>query len=147
MLDATQIGAIEAAMEAEHAKDREALARLKRFLPNKNGAKNGNSHNQETLQLIHDDPDGADTLIGRVESVLFADPEKRWTVPTMIEHLRSIGVQFEAKRPDATMGLIFSKLKGRYKVRIVKRGSGRRPHVYKAEVNPPGGGQEEHSRN
>jgi hypothetical protein len=132
MLTVNQLAEIEKAMEEEHRQDREALQRLKRFL--KNGA-NGRSGASPRLIDTHqyDDGDGnAQTIIGTVDSAMQADHNRKWTVPLMLAYLRDSNFPLAAQKPEATLGLIFKKLQRRGRIRLVKRGSGRLPNVYKA---------------
>jgi len=147
MLNATQLASIEAAMEEEHQKDREALSRLKRFLPNGNAPKSGRNNNQETLQLSSEvrmlpltqqpEEEETNTIIGTVEATFQSDPERKWTVPAMVMFLQQRGFPLDAQKPERTMGLVFRKLLKRGKVRLTRRGSGRIPHQYKAVPEPP----------
>lgn len=139
MLTAAQLAEIERAMEDEHRRDREALERLKRFLKNgsNGGAKEARTAFAMASASADDDEGSSQTIIGKVEEVIFADPEKRWTVPGMVSHLANSGFKFAAKKPDATMGLVFHKLQRRGKVRIVRRGAGRTPNVYRANIQQP----------
>lgn len=143
MLDANQIAAMEKAMDEEHRRDREALQRLKRFLPTGSSGSNGHdapividrsgeteARPWEDIDFVEADPE---TIIGRVETIMMSDPEKRWTVPSMVAHLKTIGFPLEAKKPQATMGLVFAKLRKRHKIRLVRRGSGRNPNTYRGE--------------
>ena len=143
MLDAKQLASIEATMEEEHKKDREALQRLKRFLPNVNGHSSGFRETTGQVKLpvhvlvpvVNDDDDAVTgTIIGKVESILMADPTEKWTVPRMLSFLRESGFQLEAQKPERTIGLVFRKLMKRGKVRLLKKGSGRIPNVYRAVV-------------
>jgi hypothetical protein len=143
MLSADQIANIEAAMEDEHRRDREALQRLKRFLPT-NGNSNGKSVAERvraaqaapSLPLLGNGTDEdveIGSIIGTVEKVMFENPTQRWTVPGMVGHLQQTGFPLEAQKPERTMGLIFRKLAKRGRIQIVRKGSGRRPNVYVAK--------------
>lgn len=63
---------------------------------------------------------------------MLKDVNKGWTVPSMLEELTERqGITLWAKKPAATLGLIFVKLKKRGIIRIARRGAGRIPHIYK----------------
>jgi hypothetical protein len=139
MLSMNQVAEMERAMEDEHRRDREALDRLKRFLPRVSS--NGNGHGAAASSVdsqdttAQDDSEAevkTDTLIGRVRQLLKNDPSKGWTVPSVIEHLEAGGYTFAAKAPESSLGLTFAKLVRKKEARITRRGSGRIPHVYKA---------------
>src|ERR1019366_5411681 len=126
MLSTNQLADMEQAIIEEHRRDREALERLKRFLP-----QNGNGR-KAAVNVDVEDQSSQDTIIGRVRELLKADPNKGWTVPNVIAHLKATGYTFAAKTPASTLGLTFAKLVKKKEARIAKRGSGRVPHVYKA---------------
>lgn len=142
MLDANQLSVIERAMEEEHRRDREALQRLKRFLPlNGNGSgshvstfvidRTNEAQESEVLDFV----DGAEpqTIIDTVEQIMQADPHKKWSVPLMVGYLKNINFPLEAKKPEATMGLVFAKLMKKRKTIVrVRRGSGRMPNLFRA---------------
>jgi len=140
MLDANQISAIENAMEEEHRRDREALQRLKRFLP---PSPNGSSSRVAPLVLLDPEPidplgpadaeeDAPETIIDTVDHIMQADTHRKWSVPLMLAHLRNLNFPLEAKKPEATLGLVFSKLTHKRKTIVrVKKGGGRRPALYR----------------
>jgi len=136
MLDEVQLEKIKATMEEEHRKDREALHRLMRFLP-----QNGNSaaRHAELLATDSEQSDGeqaaAMTYVAAVEAILASQPERKWTVPEMIKELEANGTEMKAQRPGATIGRIFRKLEKRHKVRLVRRAAGNKPTIYKAIVH------------
>jgi hypothetical protein len=144
MLNTNQILAIEAAMEEEHRRDRDALQRLKRFLPT-NGAgrtpglierPNGHAHEAPLFDEVTDNTAEPETIIDKVEQIMQSDITKRWTIPLMLAHLQEIKFPLAAKKPESTLGLVFVKLlRKRRSIRIVKRGGGRIPNVFKA-VSP-----------
>ena len=146
MFNPNQIAAIETAMAEEHRLDREALRRLKRFLP---VSSNNDGHAPLTLhrseqseaedrrsleELIADaEEDAPRTIIDTVEQVMLANTSQKWSVPSMIAHLKSAGFKLQAKKPEATMGLVFQKLAKKRKTIVrVRRGSGRTPNLYRA---------------
>jgi hypothetical protein len=128
LLTALQLAEIEKSMQEEHRKDREALARLKRFL-NPNG--NAPLSATETDDDESDSSQYPQTIIATMERIMRSDPTRKWTVPTMLSHLRSEKVPFGGKTPDATLGYNFRKLVTRGKVRRVRPGAGRSPSVYR----------------
>lgn len=136
MIDAKQLAAMERAMQEEHRKDREALERLKRFL-HADGNSCGELHEPKTvLEQIQEEVDelNTNTMIGTVEAIIANDPKKRWTVASMLQRLRDDKFPLAADKPQASLGLVFSKLHKRGKIRLVRRGSGRTPHVYRANL-------------
>ena len=137
MLDANQIAAIETAMEEEHRLDREALKRLRRFLPANGHTSTIPAAPIRKIRAIHTLPEEQDeyeaiTIIDKVEQVMQSDPHKKWSVPSMVAHLQSIRFTLQAKKPEATMGLVFGKLARKRKTIVrVRKGSGRTPSLYR----------------
>jgi hypothetical protein len=128
-----QIAAMEKNMLEEHRKDREALERLKRFLP-KDG---DNPKTGETVQspdpaplLQLDEGLAPNTIIGKVESVMIADTTRRWTIQLMLQQLKHDNFPLAAQKPESTLGLVFAKLHRRKRIKLVRRGGGRTPNVY-----------------
>ena len=143
MFDANQIVAIETAMEEEHRRDREALQRLKRFLPlNGNGSgshvstfvidRTNEATESEVLDFVDAAGNEPQTIIDTVEQIMHSDPHKKWSVPLMVAYLKNIKFPLEAKKPEATMGLVFAKLMKKRKTIVrVRRGSGRTPNLFR----------------
>lgn len=123
-----QLSEVERRMEEEHRKDREALLRLKRFLDLGEQTSVITIHREEDSSNVDDTP----TIISKVESVFADDFTRKWTVPTMIAHLRHEGFPLVAQKPEATMGQVFARLQQRGVIRLVRRGAGRRPNIFKA---------------
>jgi len=127
---------MEQAMQEEHRQDLEALERLKRYLHNGGGGgaqeQAGRLHSLDRAAFGLDDDEETETstLTGKVEEVFNQNPTARWTVPKMLHYLREIRFELKAQKPQASVGLIFQKLRKRGSIRIVKRGSGRSPNIY-----------------
>jgi hypothetical protein len=146
MLNPDQIAEMEKAMLEEHRKDREALDRLKRFIPkNSSPAKDDQVDaeyadvealrpRQRAIELEANDDLAPHTIIGKVESVMLADTTKRWTVPVMLQLLKGEKFPLAAQKPESTLGLVFAKLHKRGKIRLVRRGGGRTPNVYRGQL-------------
>jgi len=128
LLTALQLAEIEKSMQEEHRKDREAFARLTRFL---------NANGDAPLSATKPDDDPSDssqypqTIIATMERIMRSDTTRKWTVPTMLSHLRSERVRLGSKTPDATLGYNFRKLVKRGKVRLIRQGVGRSPSIYR----------------
>jgi hypothetical protein len=137
-MDANQIAEIERAMRAEHQKDLEALARLKRFLP-----QNGTQVKQEAIEpiAIRDTPlntfasvtptEEAKSNRQRVAEIMMADPTKAWTAQMMVARLQQTGVVLGAKNPVPGIQLIMEVWKDRGKVDLIRKGTGRIPNLYR----------------
>jgi hypothetical protein len=131
MLKAEELAAIETQMAEQHRKDREAMEWLKhRFL------QNGHTSVSSAAPLaVHDDnqddDDSNGTIRSKVAEVFQSFPDKKWTVVSLAEHLKSVGVRIEAKRPQSTLGPILNRLQHGNVIRIVRRGRGRTPSTYR----------------
>jgi hypothetical protein len=75
--------------------------------------------------------DDGPTLIESVEDLLKRE-NRAWTVPQVYDALRSKNFQFGSKTPKGTIGTALIRLVERELAVVVKKGSGRRPHQYKA---------------
>jgi hypothetical protein len=90
------------------------------------------------VQPAVSEPPGADsepdtgTLTGSVEKVFKKHPEVAWSVQTLEGHLRKDGFAFEAKNPRASLNTTVARLAERGLIFIWKKGSGRKPHLYRA---------------
>jgi hypothetical protein len=130
-----------AALEADLRRDLEAIERVRRLMAFKNGSLPPTDTRQYTLPgAISDEPDedldGADTtsLTGKINQLVNSDPNMRWTTPRMLSHLQQIGFPLHAKKPIYSVGQTMQKLAARGDIRIVKRGSGSSPNIYKGKV-------------
>lgn len=74
------------------------------------------------------------SLIGAIESHVNADPEKRWTVSKMMATLTAEGFDLKAKKPIYSVGQTLQKMAAKGRLRLVVRGTGSAPNVYKANV-------------
>jgi hypothetical protein len=134
---------MERAMREEHRKDLEALERLKRLI-HKNGDATCQAPDHKPQQIDAEYVDNNDdpldlqeglfpaTIIGRVESIMVANTARRWTVPSMLTELMRQKFPLAAQKPASTLGLVFGKLHKRGRIRLVRRGSGRTPNVFRA---------------
>ena len=131
VLSDDQIRKLEEEMREEHRRDLEALERLKRFLP-------GASNNHRQLSLSHEalgvengDEEYSGSIKGKIEEVMSADPNKKWTVPKMLDHLRHLHFPLHAKKPQVSIGTAFGRLYSKEKkITLLRKGSGRIPNVY-----------------
>jgi hypothetical protein len=72
----------------------------------------------------------AATLIGSVQQVFEAHPERLWSVHLLEKQLRSDGFKFEAKNPQASINTAVARLVERNVVAVRRRGSGRKASLY-----------------
>jgi hypothetical protein len=79
----------------------------------------------------HSGPDTT-TLIGSVERIFQSRPEVVWSVQTLEGQLRKDGFAFEAKNPRSSLNTAVGRLAQRGLIVIHRKGSGRKPHFYKA---------------
>jgi hypothetical protein len=130
-----QIAEIERHMREEHRKDLEALARLKRFLP-----QNGLSHpvpaaEVEQIDLDEDfeDPKPVTSLRSKIGEVLNENPSVRWTTQKVLARLREDKFPLKAQKPIYSVGQALQKLVTKGTIRIIRHGTGSDPNVYKGK--------------
>ncbi len=133
-MDRTQIEQIERQMEEDHRLDREALERLKRFIP-VNG--NGNSHpasnlaqpvSQPKLPYV---PEEGTPLKHAVRDIMNNDPTQKWTNPKMLQYLKKVGFPLNAKKPVISVSQATQRLEAGGQIKLLKSGSGNSPNVYR----------------
>lgn len=143
MADSIDLDAVGRRIEEEYLRARDALHTLKKYLGNGENGSAGRTPpiaidltNEPTrhdlTQLTFNDEENSQTIIDKVEQIMQSDTRQKWSVPLMVAHLRTIGFPLQAKKPEATMGLVFSKLmRNRKTVVRVRRGSGRTPNLFR----------------
>jgi hypothetical protein len=141
-----------AALEAELRRDLEAIERVRRLMALKNGSLSPDSRQYTLPGAIApgESDDGlestnASSLSGTIERIVNSDATVRWTTPKMLVHLQQIGFPLRAKKPIYSIGQAMQKLASRGDIRIVRRGAGNSPNIYKGKVPTTEG--EAHSAN
>ena len=124
MLTRSQLDEIRARMEEEHRRDREALDRMMRFLP-----QNGTPANPIPIETGAD-ADAPLSIMDGIEMLLHQNMGQTWTVQKLRTELVKKGYALKAKNPLATISVAMKKLCDRGKVKVIRRGSGREPNVY-----------------
>src|SRR5207237_191468 len=120
---------LRALFQVQHEEDRQLLERLeRRLLPS--AADHPKSNIEPSVQGAAE-PDPT-TLIGSVERLFQSQPEMTWSVEALEKRLRKEGFAFEAKNPRASLNTAVSRLAERRVIEIYTRGSGRKPHLYRA---------------
>jgi hypothetical protein len=136
-MDAAQIGALERQMLEEHRKDLEALARLKRFLPtNGSGAKSIDDNQMDLPGAVAEadlDEGPVVSLRGTIEQIVNSDPTVRWTTQKVLKRLQQTGFPLKAKKPIYSVGQALQKLSEGGRIRVVRRGVGSAPNIYKGK--------------
>ncbi len=117
-------------MEREHKLNMEALARVRKFM----GEEGETSVPREALHFresIHVALGDATTL-GNIQNLFSTHPERTFNAQQIKAALAGLGIELKAKNPIATISVSLKKLVDRGKVTVVRRGSGRDPHLYQA---------------
>jgi hypothetical protein len=140
-MDATQIETLERQMVEEHKKDLEALARLKRFLPSNGSTPKPPDERQMRLPVnlevrVEDDMEDAPvvTLRGKIEQTVNSDPNLKWTTQKVLAHLRQVGFPLNAKKPIYSVGQSLKILADQGRIRLVRKGLGSAPNIYRAKI-------------
>lgn len=129
-------------MEQEHRKDKEALARLLRFLPQEE------PEPQETLRLSFgqatagqlSQTTGKLTKMDlKILQILQHDPdnERNWTVREMLPRIELLGIRLPAVKPEARINKSIRNLVAQGYVTVVLEPQGRRPGIYRYRADPP----------
>jgi hypothetical protein len=137
-----------AALKEELLKDMEALERVERLMAAKNGLLSRPDDRQLTLPIrpltarreatdkaVDSAEEDADqpvlSLRGKIEEAVNTNPEMRWTTQKVLAHLQAIGFPLRAQKPIYSVGQALQKLAEGKKIRIVRRGVGSAPNIYK----------------
>ncbi len=133
-----------AALEADLRKDLDAIERVKRLMAFKNGSLSPPPDDRQyrlpvspsTMDHGEEEAEAGPpkTLIGTIEQIMNADPNIRWTTTRMLNQLQSIQYPLGAKKPVYSVGQAIQKLLEKGRIRIIKRGSGNAPNIYKGRV-------------
>lgn len=133
-MDQDQIAAMEQQMMEEHRKDMEALARLKRFIP-PNGATSGASRSSITVSapspVVPLVPEEGTPLKHAIRDIANHEPSVRWTNVKMLKYLESIKFELNAQKPIYSIGQATQKLIDRGDLKLVKKGSGNTPNIFR----------------
>lgn len=133
-MDAKQIAAMERAMEEEHRKDREALERLRRFLPSSNNGDSSHEHSARLTPTVINESreEKPNSIVAHVASIMQADCSRTWEPSSLQAQLKSDGVELRAKKPNRELNRVLRVLRGRGVIRLVRRGSGINANLYRA---------------
>jgi hypothetical protein len=132
-----QVEAIEAAMLEEHRKDLEALQRLKRFLPNA-GPSGLDAARAPKPNVAEEEPEDetSPSLRDKIAEILSADPSQGWTTRKVLARLVELKFPLGAQRPINGVSVALSVWVRRGKAYIARRGTGRKPHIYRWGTKP-----------
>jgi len=137
------------ALEEELKKDLDAIARVRRMMVVKEGASAAPDQRQIVLPIKSTPPrpdaddadesemESATSLVGAIEQLLNYAPDVRWTTQKVLAHLRQSGFPLKAQRPIYSVGQALNKLARREKIRMVRKGSGSEPNIYKGKLSSP----------
>ncbi len=129
------------ALEEELRRDLDAITRVRRLMALKNGSL---VHPPDERQLafstvtanVAQDEDEKDvdrsSLIGTIEETINANPSARWTTQKMLTHLNAEGYPLRAAKPVYSVGQALNKLFKQGRIRIVRKGAGSEPNIYRS---------------
>ena len=131
------------ALKDELRKDLEALERVERLMAAKNGSLAIADERKvvvpislsvdDSINLEDEDDNPASSLKGTIENIVNADISVRWTNQKMLAHMQQTGFKFRAKKPIYSVGQAMTQLADTGKIRIVRRGVGNQPNIYKGK--------------
>jgi hypothetical protein len=149
------------ALKEELRKDLEALERVERLMAAKNSSLsrpddrqlalpiNGIPTKQDAIDTAEEDADNAPStsLRGKIAEVINSDPNARWTTQRVLAHLQELHFPLKAQKPIYSVGQSLNGLAKRGMIRLVRKGTGSEPNIYKGKI-PVGqpSGAEDHSQ-
>ena len=135
-----------AALREELRKDLEALERVERLMAAKNGSLSRPDDRQMALPInksrvldvdsAEEDADNAPrtSLRGKIAEVINSDPSVRWTTQRVLSHLQAAHFPLKAKEPIYSVGQSLSSLVKKGNIRLIRKGTGSEPNIYKAKL-------------
>lgn len=125
------------ALEIELRRDLEAVERVRKMMAFKNGALSSHStDNSAQLEFADEEANLSDapvtSLRSTIEAMINRDQVTRWTVQKVVAELKAMNIGLKAEKPVYSVGQAMKILAGRGKIRLVRRGSGSEPNIYKA---------------
>lgn len=138
-----------AALKEDLRRDLEAIERVERMMAFKNGSLPRPDEREiplPSLQVVDQatvtDDDDVEVQSGSLRSVIEqlvnSDPTTRWTTQKVLAHLRSVNYPLRAKEPIYSVGQTLGLLVKKGKIRLVRKGGGSTPHIYKAKISSEG---------
>jgi hypothetical protein len=132
-MKAEEVAALEERIRAEYEEKLRAIKIVRSLLSETQpvGSALKPTGGKENLVDLSLHEENGETLIGKIQE-LFQREDQPWTVPMIEKALRAAGFSLTARRPAASIASSIHKLKARGVVKLVKKGSGRRPNRYRA---------------
>lgn len=130
-------------MEDEMRKDLDALARVRKMIEAKQPAlqKQANAPKHKAPAVTPDvgepEEEGAvkgTTIRGAIEALINSDPNVRWTKTTVLKKLQSESFRIGANNPMWSVGTALGILAKMGRIRVVKKGQGSEPNIYKGKL-------------
>lgn len=126
-----------ASLEEELRRDLDAIARVKELMARKRPPDSRQYAlpipiSDKAKDSIDDLDAPAQSLRGTIENMINADPEARWTTQKVLAHLQQTGFPLKAQKPIYSVGQALQKLVDKGSIRIVRKGIGSQPNIYKA---------------
>jgi len=139
-----------AALEEDLRRDLEAIGRVRQLMAAKSSAKAADDRQRTSLPSLFplrpdpvetdlDEDSAPGSIRGTVETTINADPNVRWTTQKMLVHLQQTGFPLRAKKPIYSIGQAMQKLADAKKIRLVRKGAGNQPNIYKGLEQNQGG--------
>lgn len=138
-----------ATLEEDLKRDLDAIQRVRKLISFKNGALSSEPKDDPRQRIIplevraddtfqmSDDSESvprAPSLRGTIESIINSDPSVRWTTQKMLAYLQKTGYDLKAQKPVYSIGQALQKLVDADRIRIIQRGAGSSPNIYKGKV-------------
>jgi hypothetical protein len=131
------------ALKEELRRDLEAIERVERLMASKNGSPKDERQVIMPLTLsisdtigVQDDEENdgqAVSLKGTIESTINSDLSVKWTNQKMLAHLEKTGFPLRAKKPIYSIGQAMQKLSDSGAIKLVRKGMGNQPNIYRGK--------------
>jgi hypothetical protein len=144
------------ALKEELRRDLEAIERVERLMAFKNGSlavpdgrqgvlsisvADGVGVNDESL--LQEEEEGAvASLKGTIDYIINSDLAVRWTNQKMLTRLRADGFKLRAKKPIYSIGQAMQKLADAGSIKLVRKGAGNQPNIYRGKQKDQQAGSE-----
>ena len=135
------------AFQEELRKDLEALERVERMMAAKSGPAVSKSDKRSPLfppadseseaEVESDEYDTeapSDSLRGTIERIVNGDLATRWTTQKVLTRLIEMRYDLRAKKPIYSVGQSFYVLAKKGRIRLVRKGAGSAPNVYRGKM-------------
>jgi len=140
-MNKAEVDILERRIRENYEKDMAAIRRVQKML-SENGSSPVKSAIESKAAAGADDAEADDqSLVGNIEAIFLSDLKKNWTVPKIERRLLESGVTLKAKNPKPSIAGAIKRLMKRGVIRLVKKGGGKIPHIYRGAEQKDAGSE------